>query len=33
MTIASTTQQVCFFLLSAAVVLGSLGVVLLPNIV
>jgi len=33
MTIASTTQQICFFLLSAAVVLGSLGVVLLPNIV
>ncbi|MCS5697638.1 NADH-quinone oxidoreductase subunit J [Cyanobium sp. FGCU-52] len=33
MTIASTTQQVCFVLLSAAVVLGSLGVVLLPNIV
>ncbi|MCS5692337.1 NADH-quinone oxidoreductase subunit J [Cyanobium sp. FGCU-6] len=33
MTIASTTQQICFVLLSAAVVLGSLGVVLLPNIV
>jgi NAD(P)H-quinone oxidoreductase subunit 6 len=33
MTIASTTQQICFFLLSAAVVLGSMGVVLLPNIV
>jgi NAD(P)H-quinone oxidoreductase subunit 6 len=33
MTIASTTQQICFLVLSAAVVAGSLGVVLLPNIV
>jgi NAD(P)H-quinone oxidoreductase subunit 6 len=33
MTIASTTQQICFLLLSATLVLGSLGVVLLPNIV
>jgi NAD(P)H-quinone oxidoreductase subunit 6 len=33
MTIASTTQQICFLLLSATVVAGSLGVVLLPNIV
>jgi NAD(P)H-quinone oxidoreductase subunit 6 len=33
MTIASTTQQVCFALLSATVVFGALGVVLLPNIV
>jgi NAD(P)H-quinone oxidoreductase subunit 6 len=33
MTIASTTQQICFALLSATVVLGALGVVLLPNIV
>ena len=33
MTIASTTQQICFFVLSTTLVLGSLGVVLLPNIV
>ena len=33
MTIASTIQQVCFLALSATVVLGALGVVLLPNIV
>ncbi|MFO0031125.1 MAG: NADH-quinone oxidoreductase subunit J [Cyanobacteriota bacterium] len=33
MTIASTTEQICFLVLSATLVLGSLGVVLLPNIV
>jgi NAD(P)H-quinone oxidoreductase subunit 6 len=33
MTIASTTQLICFALLSATLVLGALGVVLLPNIV
>lgn len=33
MTIASTTQLICFAVLSATVVLGALGVVLLPNIV
>jgi NAD(P)H-quinone oxidoreductase subunit 6 len=33
MTIASTTQLICFVVLSATLVLGSLGVVLLPNIV
>ena len=33
MTIATTTEQICFFILSATVVLGSLGVVLLGNIV
>lgn len=33
MTIASTTQLICFLVLSATLVLGSLGVVLLPNIV
>lgn len=33
MTIASTTQQICFAVLSAAVVVGALGVVLLPNVV
>jgi NAD(P)H-quinone oxidoreductase subunit 6 len=33
MTIASTTQLICFAVLAAAVVLGSLGVVLLPNVV
>lgn len=33
MTIASSTQQICFLLLSAIVIAGSLGVVLLPNIV
>jgi NAD(P)H-quinone oxidoreductase subunit 6 len=33
MTIATTTQQICFLVLSATLVLGSLAVVLLPNIV
>ena len=33
MTIASTTQLICFAVLSATLVLGALGVVLLPNIV
>ena len=33
MTIASTTQQICFALLAATVAIGALGVVLLPNIV
>lgn len=33
MTIASTTQLICFAVLAATVVFGSLGVVLLPNIV
>jgi len=33
MTIAITTQLVCFVALAAALVLGALGVVLLPNIV
>ncbi|MEB3331215.1 MAG: NADH-quinone oxidoreductase subunit J, partial [Synechococcaceae cyanobacterium] len=33
MTIASTTQQICFLVLAATVVLGALGVVLLPSIV
>jgi NAD(P)H-quinone oxidoreductase subunit 6 len=33
MTIASTTQLICFLVLSVTLVLGSLGVVLLPNIV
>lgn len=33
MTIASTTQFICFAALSATLVLGALGVVLLPNIV
>ena len=33
MTIASTTQLICFGVLAATLVLGSLGVVLLPNIV
>jgi NAD(P)H-quinone oxidoreductase subunit 6 len=33
MTIASTTQLISFVVLSATVVLGALGVVLLPNIV
>lgn len=33
MTIASTTEQICFLILSSTVVLGSLGVVLLSNIV
>ena len=33
MTIASTTQLICFAALSVTLVLGALGVVLLPNIV
>jgi len=33
MTIASTTQLICFLVLAATLVGGSLGVVLLPNIV
>jgi NAD(P)H-quinone oxidoreductase subunit 6 len=33
MTIATTTQLICFAVLSSTVVLGALGVVLLPNIV
>lgn len=33
MSIASTTQQICFLVLSATTVVGSIGVVLLPNIV
>ncbi len=33
MTIASSTQLICFAVLSTTLVLGSLGVVLLPNIV
>jgi NAD(P)H-quinone oxidoreductase subunit 6 len=33
MTIATTTEQICFLILSATIVLGSLGVVLLSNIV
>jgi len=33
MTIFSTTQLICFGVLAATLVLGSLGVVLLPNIV
>lgn len=33
MTIAITTQLICFVVLSAALVIGALGVVLLPNIV
>lgn len=33
MTLASSIQQICFLVLSAAVLLGALGVVLLPNIV
>jgi len=33
MTIATTTQTVCFLVLSVAVTVGALGVVLLPNIV
>ena len=33
MTIAATTQLICFVVLSATLVLGALGVVLLPNIV
>jgi NAD(P)H-quinone oxidoreductase subunit 6 len=33
MTIATSTQLICFVVLSTTLVLGSLGVVLLPNIV
>jgi NAD(P)H-quinone oxidoreductase subunit 6 len=33
MTIASTTELICFLVLSVTLVAGSLGVVLLPNIV
>nr|AUG32316.1 NADH dehydrogenase subunit J [Paulinella longichromatophora] len=33
MTISNATQIICFFVLSITVILGSLGVVLLPNIV
>ncbi|MBD2548212.1 NADH-quinone oxidoreductase subunit J [Microcystis elabens FACHB-917] len=33
MSIASTTQQICFLVLAATTVVGALGVVLLPNIV
>jgi NAD(P)H-quinone oxidoreductase subunit 6 len=33
MTIATTTEQLCFLILAATIVLGSLGVVLLSNIV
>jgi NAD(P)H-quinone oxidoreductase subunit 6 len=33
MTIASTTEQFCFLVLAAVLVMGSLGVVLLENIV
>ena len=33
MTIAASTQLICFLVLSAVVVLGALGVVLLSNIV
>ncbi|MBU6250561.1 MAG: NADH-quinone oxidoreductase subunit J [Cyanobacteria bacterium REEB417] len=33
MTIASTTQQICFAVLSLTLVVGAFGVVLLPNIV
>ncbi|MEX1316926.1 MAG: NADH-quinone oxidoreductase subunit J [Synechococcaceae cyanobacterium] len=33
MTIASTTQQICFAVLAVTVVAGALGVVLLPNVV
>ena len=33
MTIAASTQLICFFALSAVIVLGALGVVLLSNIV
>jgi NAD(P)H-quinone oxidoreductase subunit 6 len=33
MTIASSTQQICFLVLSTTLVLGSLAVVLLPSIV
>lgn len=33
MTIATSTEQLCFLILAATIVLGSLGVVLLSNIV
>ena len=33
MSIASSTQQICFLILAATTVVGALGVVLLPNIV
>jgi len=33
MTIASTTQLICFAALSLTLVVGAFGVVLLPNIV
>ena len=33
MTIAGTTELICFLVLSAVVVIGALGVVLLSNIV
>ncbi|HRD41150.1 MAG TPA: NADH-quinone oxidoreductase subunit J [Prochlorococcaceae cyanobacterium AMR_MDS_5431] len=33
MTISNATQLICFFILSTVVILGGLGVVLLPNIV
>ena len=33
MTLASSIQQICFLVLAATVVGGSVGVVLLPNIV
>jgi NAD(P)H-quinone oxidoreductase subunit 6 len=33
MTIASATQLICFLVLASTLVLGSIGVVLLPNIV
>nr|YP_002048975.1 NADH dehydrogenase subunit J [Paulinella chromatophora]B1X496.1 RecName: Full=NAD(P)H-quinone oxidoreductase subunit 6, organellar chromatophore; AltName: Full=NAD(P)H dehydrogenase subunit 6; AltName: Full=NADH-plastoquinone oxidoreductase subunit 6 [Paulinella chromatophora]ACB42765.1 NADH dehydrogenase subunit J [Paulinella chromatophora] len=33
MTISNATQLICFFALSATLILGALGVVLLPNIV
>jgi NAD(P)H-quinone oxidoreductase subunit 6 len=33
MSVASTTQLICFLVLAATVVVGALAVVLLPNIV
>ena len=33
MTIAASTQLICFLVLSSVIVLGALGVVLLSNIV
>nr|YP_009530577.1 NADH dehydrogenase subunit J [Paulinella micropora]AXY63266.1 NADH dehydrogenase subunit J [Paulinella micropora] len=33
MTISNATQLICFFILSSIIILGGLGVVLLPNIV